>query len=65
MDDATQIEMLFSYSVPQIFAATLTVFIMGVLLFIYNWMLALAVFWVVPVAILVFVLSKKAAKQNA
>jgi len=59
MDDSTQIEMLFSHSVPQIYAAALTVFIMGVLLFIYNWMLALAVFWVVPVAILVFVLSRK------
>jgi len=59
MDDATQIEMLFSHSVPQIYASALTLFIMGVLLFRYNWMLALAAFWVVPVAILIFVLSKK------
>jgi ATP-binding cassette subfamily B protein len=59
MDDATQIEMLFSHAVPQIYAATLTLFIMGVLLFVYNWMLALAAFWVVPVALLVFILSRK------
>lgn len=59
MDDATQIEMLFSHAVPQIHAAGLTVLIMAILLFVYNWMLALAAFWVAPVALTVFVLSKK------
>lgn len=59
MEDATQIEMLFSHSVPQIFAAVLTVFIMGVMMFFYNWKLSLAVFWVVPVAVFVFYLSRK------
>ena len=59
MEDATQIETLFSNSVPQIYAAALTLLIMGVLMFFYNWQLSLAVFWVVPVAILVFYLSKK------
>lgn len=59
MEDATQIETLFSHSVPQIYAAVLTLLIMGVLMFFYNWQLSLAVFWVVPVAVLVFYLSKK------
>ncbi|RDU24671.1 ABC transporter ATP-binding protein [Anaerosacchariphilus polymeriproducens] len=59
MEDATQIEMLFSHSVPQIYAAVVTVFIMGVMMFFYNWKLSLAVFWVVPVSILVFYLSRK------
>jgi ATP-binding cassette subfamily B protein IrtB len=59
MEDATQIEQLFSHAVPQIYAAGLTVLIMGVVMFIYNWMLSLAVFWVVPVAALVFYLSRK------
>ncbi|WHH58694.1 ABC transporter ATP-binding protein [Petroclostridium sp. X23] len=59
MEDATQIEMLFSHSVPQIYAAVSTVAIMGVMMFSYNWRLSLAVFWVVPVALLVFYLSKK------
>ena len=59
MEDATQIEQLFSHSVPQIFAAAVTIFIMGVMMFIYNWQLSLAVFWVVPVALLVFYLSRK------
>ena len=59
MEDATQIEMLFSHSVPQIYGGVLTVLTMGVLMFIYNWQLSLAVFWVVPVAVLVFYLSRK------
>lgn len=59
MEDATQIEMLFSHSVPQIYAAISTVIIMGVMMFFYNWKLSLAVFWVVPVAALVFYLSRK------
>ena len=59
MDDATQIEQLFSHAVPQIYAAAISVFIMGVLMFIYNWKLSLAVFWVIPVAVLVFWLSRR------
>ena len=59
MDDATQIEQLFSHAVPQIYAAAISVFVMGVMMFIYNWRLSLAVFWVIPVAILIFWLSKK------
>ncbi|WP_273327127.1 ABC transporter ATP-binding protein [Vallitalea guaymasensis] len=59
MEDATQVELLFSHSVPQIYASILTVVIMGIMLFFYNWRLSIAVFWVVPVAALVFYLSKK------
>lgn len=59
MEDATQIEQQFSHAVPQIYAAMSTVLIIGVMMFIYNWMLSLAVFWVVPVAVLVFYLSRK------
>lgn len=59
MEDATQIEMLFSHAVPQIYAAVLNVLVMGVMMFFYNWKMSLAVFWVVPVAILVFYLSRK------
>jgi ATP-binding cassette subfamily B protein len=59
MEDATQIEMLFSHSVPQIYAAVSTVLIMGVMMFFYNWKLSLAVFWVVPVAVFIFYLSRK------
>lgn len=63
MDDATQIEMLFSHAVPQIYAAAVTVFIMGVMMFFYNWQLSIAVFWVVPVAAFIFILTKSLQKN--
>ena len=59
MEDATQIEQQFSHAVPQIFAAAVTIVIMGIMMFIYNWQMSLAVFWVVPVALFVFYLSRK------
>jgi ATP-binding cassette subfamily B protein IrtB len=59
MEDSTEIETLFSHSVPQLYAAGLTILIMGVAMFFYNWQMSLAVFWVVPVAALIFLLSRK------
>ncbi len=64
MEDATQIEQLFSHAVPQIFAAGVTMAIMASMMFLYNWQMALAVFWVVPVAFLVFYLSRKFQKRS-
>jgi ATP-binding cassette subfamily B protein len=59
MEDATQIEQLFSHAVPQIYAAAFDILIIGVMMFVFNWKLSIAVFWVVPVAVLVFYLSRK------
>lgn len=58
MDDVTQIETLFSHSVPEIYGAVIALGIMAVMMFSYNWQLSLAVFWVVPVAIFVFSLTR-------
>jgi len=59
MEDATQIEQLFSHAVPQIYASAVTVTLMAVMLFVYNWQLSIAVFWVVPVAAFIFFRSRK------
>jgi ATP-binding cassette subfamily B protein len=59
MEDATQIETLFSHAVPQIYGAVLNVMIIGAMLFFYNWKMSLAAFWVIPLAALVFYLSRK------
>lgn len=59
MDDATQIEQLFSHSIPQLFASLLSMLLMVISMFIYNWQMSLALFWVVPVGFLVFYLSRK------
>ncbi|MBR0573257.1 MULTISPECIES: ABC transporter ATP-binding protein [Pasteurellaceae] len=64
MEDATQIEMLFSHAVPQIFAAAISMSVMGLSMFFYDWRMSLAIFWVVPVGFLVFYLSKQKMQRN-
>ncbi|MGD6731481.1 MAG: ABC transporter ATP-binding protein [Pleomorphochaeta sp.] len=64
MEDATQIEQLFSHAVPQLYGAIITTSIMAVLLFFYNWQLAIAAFWVIPIAVFVFYLSTKFQKKT-
>lgn len=59
MEDATNIETQFSHSVPRVFSSVIVVFIMGLMMFIYNWRLSLAMLWVVPIALFVFWLSRK------
>ncbi|MBI9095465.1 MAG: ABC transporter ATP-binding protein [Sphaerochaeta sp.] len=59
MEDSTDLEHTFSHAVPQLFASILGISLMAVGLFFYNWHLSLALFWVVPCAVVVVLLSKK------
>lgn len=59
MSDATELEHTFSHAVPQLFASIVSLFLMSVGLFFLNWQLALALFWVVPVAAGIILVSKK------
>lgn len=52
MEDCSQLEQTFSHAVPQLFASLISMVIIAVSLFCYDWRLALALFWVVPVALL-------------
>ena len=64
MDDTTQIETIFSHAVPQLYAAIITTTVFGIMLFLYNWKLSLAIFWVVPLTILTFSLSRKFQRKT-
>jgi ATP-binding cassette, subfamily B, bacterial IrtB/YbtQ len=59
MDDTTQLEHTFSHAVPQVFASIISIFLVALGLFFYNWQLSLALFWVVPAAAAVILLSKR------
>ncbi len=59
MEDTTQIEQLFSHAVPQVFAAVISLALMSLAMFIYDWRMSLAMLWVVPVGFLVFYLSRQ------
>ena len=57
MEDCAQLEETFSHAVPQLFAAGTSVVVVGIGLFSYDWRLALTVYWPVPLALLVLLLS--------
>lgn len=59
MEDSTMLEMIFSHSVPQLFASAASIVLITIALFFFNWQLALSLFWVVPFAGLIIVFSKK------
>lgn len=63
MSDATMFEHLFSHTVPKVYAGMISIGVMALMLFFYDYRLALALFWVVPVAYLVFGLAKKTNGQ--
>ncbi len=58
MEDATEIEHMFSHAVPNIYASYMSIAFFTFALTLFHWQMALAMFWVVPVAFLVFYLSK-------
>ena len=69
LGDVTATEHMFSHYVPQFYASILSTCIIAVSLLYYDWRLALAALWVLPVALLIVILSKKAQnyfsrKQN-
>lgn len=65
MDDCTDLEHTFSHAVPQLFASIISITLIATGMFFYNWQLALALFWVVPIALAIILLSKrKIAKDN-
>jgi len=59
MEDNNTIEMLFSHAVPQIFASIISILLITIGLFFYNWQLSLSMFWVVPVSAGVMLYAKK------
>ena len=64
MDDCTDLEHTFSHSVPQLYAALISIGLVAVAMFFWNWQLALALFWVVPVALMMVLLSKKTMSRR-
>ncbi len=59
MEDNDMMEQLFSHNVPQLFATIITTILIGIGLFFYQWQMALALLWVVPVAFIVIYFGKK------
>ncbi len=60
MGDVSTTEQMFSHYVPQFYASVISTCFVAASLFFYDWRLALAALWVLPVALLVVGFSKKA-----
>ncbi len=59
LSDATTYEQLFSHSVPKFYGSVISIIIMSIAMFIFDYRLSLSLFWTVPVCLLVLKLSKK------
>lgn len=57
MQDLTELENLFSHTVPQLYGAIIILPLTGIFMFLFDWRMGLAAFWSVPVAALCFMLS--------
>ncbi|MDO5718954.1 MAG: ABC transporter ATP-binding protein [Tissierellia bacterium] len=59
MGDATEMEQLFSHAVPNLYAALVNFIIISIMMLLFNWKMAISAIWIIPVAFLVFRISKK------
>lgn len=69
LGDVATTEQMFSHYVPQFYASIISTCIIALSLLFYDWRLALAALWVLPVALVIVGVSKKAQnyfsrKQN-
>lgn len=59
ISDCAQLDQMFSHHIPVVIASCISTTIIGIMLFIINWRMALAILWVVPVALVLTVGTKK------
>lgn len=64
MEDCSELEHTFSHSVPQLFASCISLIIIAICMFTYNWKMSLALFWVVPLALLTIIISRNKIKKG-
>ena len=70
MGDVSTTEQMFSHYVPQFYGSILSICLVAVSLLCYDWQMALAALWVLPVALVIVGVSKRTQnyftrKQNA
>ena len=59
MNDCTDLEHVFSHAVPHLLGSICSLCIVSIGLLIFDWRLAIALLWVVPVAFIILFISKK------
>ena len=59
ISDCSSLDQMFSHYVPQLFASIFSTLVIGIWMFAVDWRMAVAVLWVLPVALALTVGSKK------
>lgn len=59
MNDCTDLEHVFSHAIPQLLGSILSLILVSIGLIIFDWRLAIALLWVVPVSFIILYISKK------
>ncbi len=65
MSDMTRYEEIFSHSVPQIYATSISTGIIALMILFYHWKLGIAALWVIPAALCISFLAKKQQKRSS
>ena len=63
MNDMNLYETIFSHAVPHIYATAISTSVIALMLIIYNWKLALAALWIIPISLLIIFLSRESQKK--
>ena len=59
MNDCTDLEHVFSHAIPQLLGSILSLIFVSIGLLIFDWRLAVALLWVVPVSFIILYISKR------
>lgn len=59
MNDCTDLEHVFSHAIPQLLGSILSLILVSIGLLIFDWRLAVALLWVVPVSFIILYISKR------
>ena len=58
MNDCTDLEHVFSHAIPQLLGSILSLIIVSIGMFVFDWRLAIALLWPVPVAFIILYISR-------
>ncbi len=59
MTDTATLETAFSHFIPELFGSAISTVIVGISLFLFDWRMGLALFWVIPISFFLCIATKK------
>ncbi|QYZ80187.1 ABC transporter ATP-binding protein [Methanofollis formosanus] len=64
MGDCAELEHAFSHAIPQLIGASISTLLVGIGLLVFDWQMGLALLWVIPVALMIILGSKRVHKSG-